>query len=1031
MKRAYIVILVPFFFAVLADASLAREIRDPGARPSRYWAKEDFSGFDFPGPFYEQWTAAVDTYCIVYYTFEPESFQGWTRLDKTAQPDTFWHVEDYLEPELAGFPGPLEGAKSAWCGALPGDGEYMCTWADAPGYGNAWDQGLVSEGFQFANPLVFEYKLHYDSEPGYDCLHVEYDAGLYEWVEIVSYDGTGDTVAVHSLFLSRTKTKLRFHFTSDGAWSDEDGLWDTDGAAHVDSIVISDAHGPIDYEDFESAADSAVSSGIWHADVAEPFGTYSGLWSNLNDKDPCSYNTSSQIVFFVNSPYMSTEYPGLPVTPYCKGGGGFEEPCQDEYVVSPIIDMTRYSTGCNEVQDADIPPGELPHLGGVLFKFTVYRDLAIHSLVWYNWHVRSIGPDGCPGDWRHRDGIGYYGATRDYVFTTNWISDMVTEDSIQVALAVHDMCYAWYMVYGDCEDHTPSPWFDNVKVLKYSTKGPQWSYRGQNLFQDNFPGGADIEGYIRADMANDLLPGDNPAIRPGDSIVVDCTSPTGGGIAEDGGGPRVYIYVKVTYIGDPMNPKTPPSGVLLEGTYGHYTGMDGDWTVIQGDTAMTGSGYPCNDRYMFDLNDSLLTRGFMVEYYFKAYDNDGESTTLPQWAADAGPHPYRGGSMVFEFTCLPSLASDILFVDDFDGRGTFAGMSQQYLDPTFDAVIAPENFHTDRYDVNSPSYGVSNGPGSRARNDHLVTAYNTIIWDSGDLGWCTISDGAGDATDKSDDCQMLIDWMNTNTHDCGLWVMGDGVAQEMSGSSKPHAIDLLNNKCGVMLQNADYHDLTGGFESGGIITPLVTTVTGSGGPFDLDDNSFNVYSGCPVSSGFDVLEKTGNGHYALRYPDYGGEQYYAGIWSSWVNGAAYTVKTVWFGFGFAYIRDDVLSSPIDRNMIMCDVIEWFGSGPTNPDITDGDGVPAVYALSQNYPNPFNPVTTIRYSVKKKGPVALRIYDVAGRLVRTLVDDVKKAGSHSAAWDGSNNEGLEVASGVYFYRIEAGGFVKTKKMVLLK
>jgi hypothetical protein len=86
-----------------------------------------------------------------------------------------------------------------------------------------------------------------------------------------------------------------------------------------------------------------------------------------------------------------------------------------------------------------------------------------------------------------------------------------------------------------------------------------------------------------------------------------------------------------------------------------------------------------------------------------------------------------------------------------------------------------------------------------------------------------------------------------------------------------------------------------------------------------------------------------------------------------------------------------------------------------------------------YPNPFNPKTTIRYSIKERGPVVLRIYTVAGQLVRTLVNDTQdpRASGYSVQWDGRNKAGAPVSSGVYFCRFTAGNFSETKKMVLLR
>ncbi len=92
---------------------------------------------------------------------------------------------------------------------------------------------------------------------------------------------------------------------------------------------------------------------------------------------------------------------------------------------------------------------------------------------------------------------------------------------------------------------------------------------------------------------------------------------------------------------------------------------------------------------------------------------------------------------------------------------------------------------------------------------------------------------------------------------------------------------------------------------------------------------------------------------------------------------------------------------------------------------------ATFDLEQNFPNPFNPNTTIGFTIPVNSHVKLVVYDVAGRRVRTLVNGLKKANRYEVEWDGKDNRGVSVSSGVYFYRIEAGKFKKTRKMVLIK
>jgi hypothetical protein len=105
-----------------------------------------------------------------------------------------------------------------------------------------------------------------------------------------------------------------------------------------------------------------------------------------------------------------------------------------------------------------------------------------------------------------------------------------------------------------------------------------------------------------------------------------------------------------------------------------------------------------------------------------------------------------------------------------------------------------------------------------------------------------------------------------------------------------------------------------------------------------------------------------------------------------------------------------------------------------PDGVTGDETPrtpAATRLAQNFPNPFNPTTRIEFDLAAPGLVRLRIYDAAGRLVRSLVDESMPAGRYVRLWDGRDARGSAVASGIYFYRLDAGAYTQTRKMVLLR
>jgi len=101
-------------------------------------------------------------------------------------------------------------------------------------------------------------------------------------------------------------------------------------------------------------------------------------------------------------------------------------------------------------------------------------------------------------------------------------------------------------------------------------------------------------------------------------------------------------------------------------------------------------------------------------------------------------------------------------------------------------------------------------------------------------------------------------------------------------------------------------------------------------------------------------------------------------------------------------------------------VEWHTS--TSPD---------HFTLFQNSPNPFNQETLIKYTLPEDGPVRLSIYNLLGERVRTLVDEMHLPGEHEVRWDGRNEQGKEVASGIYFYKIETATLTDRKKMIVIR
>jgi len=129
------------------------------------------------------------------------------------------------------------------------------------------------------------------------------------------------------------------------------------------------------------------------------------------------------------------------------------------------------------------------------------------------------------------------------------------------------------------------------------------------------------------------------------------------------------------------------------------------------------------------------------------------------------------------------------------------------------------------------------------------------------------------------------------------------------------------------------------------------------------------------------------------------------------------------GYLGVYSNDPV--HPVENVHLILDVSTTTGIG------NGEEALPTKYALHQNYPNPFNPSTTIKYDLKAKTDVKLTIYNVLGQKVRTLVNTNQAAGFQNVIWNGLNEIGEQVSSGIYIYRIEADGFVKSRKMVFMK
>ena len=144
----------------------------------------------------------------------------------------------------------------------------------------------------------------------------------------------------------------------------------------------------------------------------------------------------------------------------------------------------------------------------------------------------------------------------------------------------------------------------------------------------------------------------------------------------------------------------------------------------------------------------------------------------------------------------------------------------------------------------------------------------------------------------------------------------------------------------------------------------------------------------------------------------------------------YTVRQLQAAYNYLFVVNDG-SFGVHNAKYAVNLLGYSTSIITGVPWNPQDEVPVSYALEQNYPNPFNPLTNISFSLPKQEHVRLDVYDILGGHVTTLVNEQRMPGNYQVTWGGTGENGVPVASGVYLYKIQAGKYTLTKKMVLLK
>jgi len=963
------------------------------------------------------------------------AWNDWTHRDITQPTVSHFQISDYHAGNLPGGSGNL----AAWCGDI---NIPACSPEDAEGgYGNSWNDLIEWRGTVADNTIGvtvhFTAYANIDSEPGYDYTHIRYLHADGTFIA-ASFDGNQPGTFIDVTFsldpadyqgAGSDEVVIQINFQSDGGWSDEDCSWPTAGAIQIDDItvVMNQGNGDVtSFTDFESGW------GDWIVAFPVGVGDFAQLWTNLDDLDPCVTNYTPQVAFIDDGEVVPGCGPSLCID-WCYGPNG--------YIVNTTGGLAGPDAHIHNAVESPVMPWPDPEMSGAMLSMTTYdhEDLSADAPgTFWTWGVRSTASSDpveiTQAGWADRNFV-YYGGPW-YIRSSPVVSDLLVpgRQYVQIQLAVYELGYAWGWTGND---GYPAPYFDNVRFICYDMIGPGMSVRELDLANDNFPAIGEVDlvnlenNSVRFDMANNSSLATHLVNIPGDSIVLDITPVRSG--AEFTEDPKIVVAIKANPLFDAY--RVLPAGFTQTGDL-----IQG---FAYGDSAVGASGTPTPGKWAFDLPDeNFLFPGDVLHYYISATDTDGveeQTATLPASEIGVGvPDGFLDFSGALSYNssftvrALPSVYEDpynpgtlitpeTLFWNDQGRRG-----GEQEWHGAFTNLGFALGRTYDCYYTNSPSSGVGNGLGGRATWLSIMN-YGNIVYTAGDLGVNTISNGDYN-NDASNDLELLDTWLRLGDKD--LFLTGDELVNDLVVNAGAAAVQFVTDWLKVTCVDHDLRPLVGNQA-----TPLVKAVAGNGIFGDAD--GWIAYGGCFAINTFDAVEAdVANGGVKLaEFCDPNGA---TGVYSysaaTLYEDSATGSRIISMPYDLMYIYTDPNGAKVNASLparagVLEDVLAHFGVEGDPLDVTPA--LPEAKLTARNYPNPFNPATRIEYTMPRDGHLTLKIYNVKGELVKILIDDQVTAGANSALWDGTNDSGAKVSSGVYFYEVRAAGQVQVHKMALLK
>jgi len=934
-------------------------------------------------------------------------WNGWTSRDFTVAeaPDGgFWNVSDFNTESLG-------GSLAMWCGTYFGDD---------PGYGSNWNTSLEWSSYVLDPGVTATIRLtaalNYDVELNYDYVFFEvFRDGIWEQIE--QYTGTRSGFAVDLSFDLTAgdeplPVQLRWRVYSDSLYSDEDGSLDTDGAMQIDDITVDVDGLNISFDDFESEV------GItWTEAVSMGVGDFAALYTNLQDIDACRSNYTTQVAF-VDDGVVVPGTGGTPCVTWCFGPGG--------YIVNNSGGLLDPSYGINN--GVISPPIAIPvEVDAVTTAFDVYHGPIFFGLddpwMFYAVQIRSTASE----DPEALDDAAWVGSPFLYHNTngyTRWeesVDHMVESDArwMQVCLKVVE-----YMNFPNTgTDGVPTPYFDNVVVKGFARGGPGLTTLPTQLAQDSFPASGHLDfddlaaNSVRFDMAMNIADGEGANV-PGDSLAI-AVHPRGGATITSP--PRMIVSMMPNPVFDavrilPDDFAATPDGKVKGSVVGMQDESSSSWS--------------------FDLPDTgFIYPGDVIHYFFEAYDSrDGEVGLTRMPADTSGFDLFLGNQAMatvfpaaFEMRALPTVFSatpgdqpTILFWDDGGDEEAYQRWRFALAD---NGLLAGRDY--DIYRTQAAAAGIGNGLGGRATAEQL-DEYRTLFYTSGRQTDHTLGYGGVD-TDPSRDIQLLEEWIDGG--DRNLFLSGSGLALDLDWAEGGVGATFLDQTMGVQVIGGDVGQFIGNQT-----TPRIMAEPDSGILYLATE--WVAHAGCPILPKMTAVVPTSDADRVAEFTDLNGN---AGVYPY----GAMVLKEL------SAVSGRVLSMPMSLEMVT-NPPDWMPPSPLVYNVRSyllGDvlyffdwhqpmvpvAVPEVSAALtvHAYPNPFNPATAIHLSLGRDTEAQVAVYDLRGARVRMLHDGPLEAGEHTLRWGGDDDDGRGVASGLYFYQVQAAGETRLGKLTLLK